>query len=113
MTKLSEALHKIIHNLSWEEEWFQEEVTEKELKQVAKIAKMVQRMYEAGKDKETMLAKFIKSNHQYINSLDRERKESQYVAKTKNGKPILYARFEKDYKINPTKASDYLNQYKL
>jgi hypothetical protein len=58
-----------------------------------------------------LLGQFKSSNYEYIKEIDTQRKNSKYVAKTKNGQTILYASFDEDYKINPTNALDYINQY--
>lgn len=113
MTKVQNALNEIIYKMTWNQEWFQQEIGEEEMQQLAKLAKIMQNKYDhSSKQKPSLLAKFQASNYEYVRDLDIERDESRYTAKTKNGQPILYARFDDSYKINPTDATNYINQYK-
>jgi len=113
MTNIQKALGELIYNMTWNQSWFEEEIGEEEMQQLAKLAKIMQNNYEhSSKLKSSLLANFQASNYDYIKEIDLQRKKSKHVAKTKNGQPILYARFDDDYKINPTDAAQYVNQYK-
>lgn len=113
MTKLQNALNEIVYKMSWNQDWFLEEIGEDEMQQLAKLAKIMQNKYEhSSKQKSSLLDKFQASNYEYIKKIDKERYSSKHITKTKNGQPILYATFDQDYKINPTDASKYVDQYK-
>lgn len=112
MTKIQKALGELIYNMTWKEEWFTQDISEKEMQQLAKLAKIMQNKYEhSSKQKSSLLAKFQASNYEYIREIDRERDDSRCTVKTKDGKTLLYAKFDETYKINPTDAKQYVNQY--
>ena len=112
MTKVSQSLHTLIHNLTWEKEWFEEDISEKELNQLAKLSELIQNKYNQSLEKKTLLGNFKSSNYEYLKQIDAQREESKYIARTKDGKTLLYARFDDSYRINPTNALDYVDQYK-
>ena len=112
MSKIQSALEELVHNMTWKEEWFTENISEKELKELAKLAKIMQNKFDHSEQKSTLLGKFRSSNYDYIKEIEKERDASRYRAKTKNGQTILYARFDENYELNPTDATQYVNQYK-
>ena len=97
--------------MTWKEEWFTQDISEKEMEQLAKLAKIMQNKFDHSEQKSTLLGKFRSSNYEYIREIDRERDDSRYMTRTKDGKTLLYAKFDETYKINPTDAKQYVNQY--
>jgi len=113
MTNIHKSLKELNDNLTWKQEYFQEEIGEEEMQELYKLAKILQNKYDhSSKQKSSLLAQFQASNYEYVKEIDKERDNSVQVTRTKNGKTILYARFDNDYKINPTDAKNYINQYK-
>lgn len=112
MTNILKSLKNLVYDLTWNKEYIQEEISGLELKQLEKLSKILQNKYEhSSKDKNAYFEDFKSQHIPYVKDIDEERKGSQYIAKTKTGQPILYARFPDDYKIEPTDARQYVNQY--
>lgn len=111
-TKIQKALKELVDNMTWKQEWFSEDISEKEMKEVAKLVKIMQNKFDHSRQKNTLVGRFRAKNYQYIKEIDTERENSRYIAKTKNGQTILYARFDEGYQLNPTNPSEYINQYK-
>lgn len=110
MTNIHKSLKELTYDLTWNQNFIQEEIGEEEMQELAKLAKMLQNKYEhSSKQKNSLLAQFQASNYEYVREIETERNNSRLVAKTKNGQPIMYARFEEDYYLNPTNTSEYVS----
>lgn len=99
-TKLQNALEDIIYNMTWNEKWFLENVTEDEMRQLAKLAKIMQNRFDHSEQKSSLLGQFKAFNYDYIKEIDQERLASKNII------------FNEEHKLSPTNTSDYLNQYK-
>jgi len=99
-TKLQNALEDIIYNMTWNEKWFLENVSEKEMRQLAKLAKIMQNRFDHSEQKNSLLNQFMAMNYDFVKEIDQERLASKNMI------------FAEEHKLNPTNPSDYLNQYK-